>query len=288
MSINKIKNICSDLVREYDAFSSKIDKFIISEAVAKTLFADVEAKTRSHLTEIFGDENVTRSTGLIGEVLKYDNVRKPTFNPFCDAVIFAYWSHRGDFSKYLAENHGYWRDNLFYKGNRWSNNALKDAFYLFFRLIENATGGNTPVKFFTRVGMQNNKPVFCILYGKDKLTAIPSVSLPSAEDLKRLDIKKLNDFLDIIGEYRAIALNRYPNLDINECKTYIKDHKLTEQSLKNLLDDIYKELITNKRETVVKWRESIVAVMGEIRDGDEEEQFKQIIYQDTIKMRAGG
>jgi ppGpp synthetase/RelA/SpoT-type nucleotidyltranferase len=63
-------------------------------------------------------------------------------------------------------------------------------------------------------------------------------------------------------------------LDESACNQFIKTHSLTE--IRKLFDQAYKKLINSKKDVVVKWRQNIVSVLGDLKNGNEEEQLRRV------------
>lgn len=149
--IKSIAAIAAKIKSFFDEFNIAIDNKIVNEQESNNLYFELETFVKSCLEEIFGEEGNTKSNSLSSTFLKYnslDNVRS-------DGVVFNYWSHKGEaIETPIRATTGQLRDNLFYKGYRWSNEEQKELFYRFFNTIKNALQGMAPVDFVTKYGVE--------------------------------------------------------------------------------------------------------------------------------------
>jgi len=122
--------------------------------------AKARAVVRETLSEVFGDEEKAgvpdsqKKTGQVdpgywGDLLTY----VPTSDaPYAQSVLFAYHSVDGrDPFPVQDVRHRAWRnrDNLFYKGRRWSNAELKRNFYHYFDMLRDMVGVyHVPVRYW--------------------------------------------------------------------------------------------------------------------------------------------
>lgn len=132
----------------------KITPFKRLFSLGELRFISAEARDLAcgALKDVFGDQDHADNghAGYWGRLLKYEYCEKA---PFADSVLFGYLSVDGnDPFKVNDARNRVWgnRDNLFYKGRRWSNPQLKDRFYHFFNILKEKVVGSdfVPVRYW--------------------------------------------------------------------------------------------------------------------------------------------
>lgn len=164
LSVDEIKKSLSEIngkiERFFSDFVTQIHDKIVNEQESRNLYFELETVVNGFLQEIFGEEGDTKSNALSSGFLHY-NSRE---NINSDAVIFNYWSHKGEsIETPIRVVTGQWRDNLYYKGYRWSDKEKKTPFYRFFNKLKSSLQGEAPVDFFTKHGVENDTRYLKIL-----------------------------------------------------------------------------------------------------------------------------
>jgi ppGpp synthetase/RelA/SpoT-type nucleotidyltranferase len=250
-------------MRKYIAdFGETLSNKFINETIARETLFELEIGVKSFLTLIFGREKnsvkmpAAADLGLASDILKYQMTESDDYR---DSAIFTYWSRTGEFDIYLSEKQGKWRENFFYKGRRWSDKNLKERFYKFFQLIEMATSGNTPVKFFTQKALAQKRQYLCIVTGE---TALPNpnadvLNMPTMENLREFENEALNRLLDNISIWK----------EANHCESreYFQQQlgMFTQETVNKLFEDAFQDFIVKHKGIVEDWRNKISSVVGE-------------------------
>lgn len=171
-----LSSITTNIGSVLKAFSDDIDNKIINEQESKNLYYELETVVKQCLEKVFGPEDDTSSNALSSAFLTYDS----TVNQYSDAVLFNYWSHKGEpIETPIRTITGRWRDNIYYKGVRWSDEDAKSSFYTLFNIIKSALQGKAPVDFFTEHGVECNTSYLKII-GR-RITAISEMTQSSPD-----------------------------------------------------------------------------------------------------------
>lgn len=128
------------------------DNSLISPGELRFISAEARDLVRETLTQVFGEQKNIKNKGLWGDTLSYSYQQRDAA-PFAQSVLFGYLSVDGnDPFRVDDARTRQWRerDNLFYKGKRWSNRDLKEKFYHFFNILKEVVGGAdfVPVRYW--------------------------------------------------------------------------------------------------------------------------------------------
>jgi len=183
---------------------------IVNEQEARNLYYELETEVKKCLVQIFGEANKTESNALSSAFMGYNSLD----NSRSDAVIFNYWSYKGEpIETPMKSETGRWRDNLYYKGKRWSDKEEKRLFYKFFDVIKSALQGEAPVDFFTKHGFKCNTRHLKIIGGSiansteisksstHRRIVIPILK-PGSESYTGIKSNLFRQLLDLISEMK--------------------------------------------------------------------------------------
>jgi ppGpp synthetase/RelA/SpoT-type nucleotidyltranferase len=245
--MNKLlDDIINNKRKELRELYNKVSNNIISESESEQLFSELELLIKKLFHLLFGPErynnnvhnhpfsnnSVNNCFGLLGE--EFHNTLSEEY-AYKDAILFSYWSHKPLKAAYLptSNQRGYYRSNLFYKGERWSDNELFDNFYKFFNDVKKINDGVVPIDFLTKKCIENRIQYITIKsnqnlilnYDPDRnLLLLPNLLISN----KHKSLKKLLKF-------------------IKECKEYYNrtakdvDHYRDKQNFKKEYEDLLNE-----------------------------------------------
>lgn len=213
-SDDEIKKNLSDITAGiksfFNHFRTEITMKIVHEQESKNLYYELETAVKQCLENVFGPEDQISSKALSSAFLSYNSE-----NLQSDAVIFNYWSYKGEpIETPIKIGKGRWRDNLYYKGQRWSVEEKKVLFYKFFNEIKSALQGEAPVDFFTKHGVECDTRYLKIIGLSDiskidnncKFRQLVIPNLSGASDvIHSMAFKRL---LDLITNMKGVNLNR--------------------------------------------------------------------------------
>lgn len=154
-----IQNTTNDLNSFFDYITNRIEQTVFSEKVAGEFFNEVKTELKNRLNRVFGAEKDINDKGYVSDFLNYYDPDVP----FSGAVSFSYWSLTGEKDHYVESLQGKYRENLFYKGLRWSKKVLREIFYTYHDLIQEIASEGTPVNFFVRIGTHSNLTYFKLI-----------------------------------------------------------------------------------------------------------------------------
>lgn len=235
----KFSTITTEIKSSFDNFRTDITNKIVNEQESWNLYYELETAVKKCLVKVFGPEEDIASNALSSEFLSYDSLT----NRYSDAVIFNYWSYKGESieTPIKSETTGRWRDNLYYKGQRWSDKEKKKLFYEFFDEIKSALQGEAPVDFFTKHGVECDTRYLKIIGLSDideignsykfKQLAIPDLSRANGV----IDSKCFRELLDLITKMKKFNQNRE---QLNKFRSENKDKIDT---LSTLASDAFSE-----------------------------------------------
>jgi len=249
MDISTILNkatISLNLIEE-KVKKSRERKFFIFDHQKDILFREVHFELKQVLKQLFGKSSDSADYGLFNDLFK---TTEPGYNR---GVMFAYWSFYGlpyNSSKGIK---GKWRDNLFYKGSRFSEEKLKANFYDFFNIVskycENeCRQSNAPVDFFVRharIEKLKNSSIdlaSVVFVPENTIILHNSIIIPVKETLSSVnyynipELKTLIEDLYSVKEDKEICTDDYQreNLKIKLEKTLSSNLETAFRKLKNV------------------------------------------------------
>ena len=225
-------------------FQNEMKYKIVNEQEKNNLYYELKTNVRKCLEEVFGSENDIKSNALSKVFLKYNSVR----NLNSDAVIFNYWSHEGEpIETPIKSGTGRWRDNLYYKGKRWSDKEKKKLFYEFFDEIKNALQGEAPVDFFTKHGVECNTCHLKIIGLRiqniaqiKKYSQYQRITIPVLSNTSK--VVKSQAFRDLL---KFISMMKKVNSDTAQLENF---HSIHREKIKNLKAAVLKAYAEAKKE----------------------------------------
>jgi ppGpp synthetase/RelA/SpoT-type nucleotidyltranferase len=198
--MKRISEAIKDLNNFFSDFKNEIKDMFLDEQTVAELFDRLEKKVKNHLIILFGKEDDVSDLGVTESIIKY---LPDTESNYSDAVMFSYWTFRGERSNYMPDALGEWRDNFFYKGRRWSNPMLKKQFYEVFRLIMGAVNSKAPVNYFTEIGATYQKHHFKIIAGDYDNHDGDTIVLPNTEKLIEFESENITKLITWIKQWRS-------------------------------------------------------------------------------------
>ncbi|MBF0467186.1 MAG: RelA/SpoT domain-containing protein [Nitrospirae bacterium] len=281
--IASIEKIRKDLKCFFDEFDMRLQDAIVNEQESRSLYFELETRIKIYLEKVFGKEGVTKDAGLSKYFLPYSHLKQIRY---CDSVIFNYWSHQGELIETLiSKDTGKWRENLFYKGKRWSNNDSKASFYKLFHMIKFACEGSTPIDFFTKYCVDCGTTCLVVKGARLDLAISNSgshnggqVVIPVLNNQgagSHITITKSDKFRELI---KLIADMKDNNEDKDECAVFIETNSINNEQVKKLMDEAFAEVIAENRQLLtdikLAWIKGITT-----------EKVKQDNLIDEIKLR---
>ena len=148
-SEKSIKEKLCELNKYLLAEKSRAEATLVNDHIAADLFRELRYGIKTRLVSIFGPENSWADWGLFKDV--YSHTPRNGFT-LDDGICFAHWSHKEE-PVYLGRTRpstartGVMRENLFYKGTRWSQPLLKAEFYSTYNIVRDTIEGCVPVQY---------------------------------------------------------------------------------------------------------------------------------------------
>jgi len=106
------------------------NKYFIFEHQKNILLKDISFEFKRSLKLLFGEVKNSDSYGVYEDLFFSDS---PGYMD--KGVMFSYWSFSGVPYNSSKTKNGEWRENLFYKGIRYSNARLRNNFYDLFNVL---------------------------------------------------------------------------------------------------------------------------------------------------------
>lgn len=232
MNVDKIRSqidiLNNDLKIRLDEINQ--DNRFFSPGELRFVSADIRELVRETLKKVFGDQNNINQKGLWGDQLSYQHRLDAQF---AHSVLFGYLSVDGNdpFRVNDARTRP-WRerDNLFYKGSRWSTRKLKDQFYSFFNILKEVVGADyVPVRYW----VTHAKTPHLMIVPSDGTVKAAKGFLPiycfkegSIDDCEDTSDCQLASFFETLRKLNASTSNRSREYDSNVLTyTYAKLHE---------------------------------------------------------------
>ncbi|MEW5950165.1 MAG: hypothetical protein AB1711_12265 [Thermodesulfobacteriota bacterium] len=266
--IKNIKATIESINAYFADFSKVIDNKIINEKEHLELIDELETSIKHRLEIIFGKEKRLHDFGYFKDIIDFNSIK--------NAIIFNYWSLKGEFVDSSISKDNRYRDNVFYKGMRWSNSDSYNAFYLLFNELKKTLEGVVPVDFFTQFAINNTNYL--------KIVGRKSTDLDCK--YQYLEIPILNDIdFGISTDFKKLITSIY-NMRNNN-RNYANAEKFkaeNELAFKNLHEKVREAFFSNNTEQLLSnWRESFVNALA---DGDKKKKIlrKKITLIDVLKV----
>jgi ppGpp synthetase/RelA/SpoT-type nucleotidyltranferase len=173
----------------------KDKKYFIFEHQKNILLKDIRFEVKRYLTGLFGQIKDSNSFGIYNDVFQSED------SVYNKGVMFTYWSFSGVPYNSSKAIDGGWRDNLFYKGTRYSVAPKYKNFYDVFNILSkgcqdaDSTQSNAPIDFFVRLNKGSSQ---LIVFGP--ITLPESICIPTKASFDDKDYYNIPELKEIIIE----------------------------------------------------------------------------------------